>query len=229
MSLAQPAMHSSTAGSNPFGPNAILGSDRIERPVSCGRSSASPSAPLSAPPGGIHAPQGRVPVTLPTILPHSAAVRPESRPDFTVGFGLDIPEEEEPVEVISETSLLRGGGKFSTEDVDTSQEDNLQQADDLLETGDLDGLTTASQSRYHSRHVSRLSGALSLRDVGGLENNDLSEEEDMVPLRSPIRNEYIDDLDQDAVGEWTGSEDLYMDNESSSDEVRLFMPHSPID
>jgi hypothetical protein len=68
---------------------------------------------------------------------------------------------------------------------------------------------------------------LSLRSVGGF-TEDFRDEGDNVPLRSPIPVLDIDDLDQDAVGEWTGSEDLYMGSiEPSEDEVSPFtLPRS---
>jgi hypothetical protein len=134
---------------------------------------------------------------------------------------LDIPEED-PAELAASSSpeISQDQGYSPVGDANVIQNHDQGQTDDWEEVGDLDGLTTASQSKYHSRHVSRLSGPLSLPDAGGPTNNDPDDEGDMVPLRSPVYNRYIDDLDQDAVGEWTGSEDLYMEN-GSSDEVRM--------
>jgi hypothetical protein len=73
-------------------------------------------------------------------------------------------------------------------------------------------ITTAAQSRVHSRHVSRLSATLSLLSVGG----HVSDKE-----RGAVRNVQGEgDLEDDAVGEWTGSEDLRTGAETTEDEVR---------
>ena len=185
LSLAQPlslppsGFYNPTAAFNPFGPNAILGSDQIIR--------GSPDA-AAARLENIHAPQGRVPVTISSLAAPNSASRPDSRPDFTRGFGLDIPEEDEPEE-------------------DTGR---VQASDhDAMDAEGRDGVTTVAQSRLHSRHVSSLSSALSLRSVGGSTSND----------RTDLRrsNPDLEDLGQDGADEWTGSEDLH----DISDEVRI--------
>ena len=51
----------------------------------------------------------------------------------------------------------------------------------------------------------------------------MSEKVDMVPIRSPVGNPNIDDLDKEVVGEWTGSKDVTVCFDSD-DKVRL--PHS---
>jgi hypothetical protein len=119
-------------------------------------------------------------VTISSLAPPSLTSRPNSRPDFTRGFGLDIPEEDEPE---GNTSRIQ---------------------DDTIETEAQDGLTTVAHSRHHSRHLSHLSAALSLRSVGGTAAGAPNEREDPC---SPIRNS--DDLGQDGAEEWTGSEDLH--------------------
>lgn len=138
--------------------------------------------------------------------------RGSSRPDFVRGFGIDIPEEEEPQE---EEPLA---------DADVEQESpNNEDALGLVRAPsqpatEPDGMTPVASSRFHSRHVSRLSHALSLHSVGGIHDMAMLEQVDMVPIRSPVGNPIIDDLDKEAVGEWTGSEDVRLD---SDDEVRL--------
>lgn len=166
---------------------------------------------IPSPIGGIHAPQGRVPMSISSLAPPSIS-RGSSRPDFVRGFGVDIPEEEEPQE------------EEPLPDVDVEQKspDN-EDALGLIRapsqpTTEPDGMTPVASSRLHSRHVSRLSHALSLHSVGGLHDTAMSEQVDMVPIRSPVGDPTIDDLDQEAVGEWTGSEDVRLD---SDDEVRL--------
>jgi hypothetical protein len=93
------------------------------------------------------------------------------------------------------------------------------EADAEVETED-EGV--AMLNRIHSRHVSRLSAALSLRSVG--------RQQDPLPdARSPIVDPMVDELDliekeTDGVAEWTGSEDPRGD----SDEVLHLLPFSII-
>ncbi|CAL1697291.1 unnamed protein product [Somion occarium] len=216
MSLAQPPsfqspVYNPTVGFNPFGPNATLGSEQIQTRVSPGPR-----------PDTIHAPQGRVPTSVSSLAPPPVLSRPESRPDFTRGFGLDTTEEEEeppeepvPVEVNSQEE--------QPTDADGNREDN-----DDFET-ERDGMSTVAQSRIHSRHVSKLSAALSLRSVGrndspttlGMqEQNTEPEVYHLPPSRSPAGEFHLDESDpgDDAIGEWTGSEDLRTGAETSEDE-----------
>ncbi|KAI0668722.1 hypothetical protein C8Q78DRAFT_979228 [Trametes maxima] len=216
MSLAQPPSHqaslfNASASFNPFGPNATLGSDQVLPRLS----PAPPSAPLET----IHAPQGRVPANLSSLAPPAPQSRPESRPDFMRGFGVEIPEEEEPEEVpIAREEPLDDA--TATESVaDVSMASAEEEETDL--EGDQDGLSTVAQSRIHSRHVSKLSVALSLRSVGGMVDESATiMEREVVPVRSPTGELEVEDLDadQDAVGEWTGSEDLRTGAETSEDE-----------
>ncbi|KAH0838729.1 hypothetical protein J3R83DRAFT_7083 [Lanmaoa asiatica] len=192
-----PSFYNPTAAFNPFGPSAVLGSDSIEQDV---------ENRIPSPIDGIHAPQGRVPMSIPPLAPPSIS-RGGSRPDFVRGFGLEIPEEEEP----QEEELL------PDTDVEQMSPDN-EDALGLVRapsqpTSEPDRMTPVMQSRFHSRHVSRLSHALSLRSVGGIHDVAMSEQVDMVPIRSPVGNPTIDDLDKEAVGEWTGSEDVRLDSD----------------
>lgn len=208
LSLAHPPFHDSfytpSAAFNPFGPNAVLGSDSIEANFS--------TEPFPAPIEGIHAPQGRVPVSVPSLIPPGIS-RGSSRPDFIRGFGLDIPEEEEPPE----------------EEAPADTDDNAvidMEGPDSQDSGR--DATTVALSRLHSRHVSRLSAALSLRSVGGITEGVLSEV-NLVPIRSPAGSPGIDDLDKEAVGEWTGSEDMHADKEQSDDEESIGEWSNPSD
>src|SRR5260370_8580665 len=73
-------------------------------------------------------------------------------------------------------------------------------------------ITTAAQSRVHSRHVSRLSATLSLLSAGG----HVSDKE-----RDAVRNVQGEgDLEDDAVGEWTGSEDRRTGAETTENQAR---------
>ncbi|KAF9457468.1 hypothetical protein BDZ94DRAFT_1227839 [Collybia nuda] len=170
----------------------------------------------------IHAPQGRVPVAVSSLAP-PAVSRPTSRPDFIRGFGLDIPEEEEEEEATVEVSadqnredeeVLVGhedadsGDASQDMDLDDSQVHPLQQP--------LDGTATASQSRIHSRHISKLSATLSIRSAGGLDDDFEEATEDLVPsvIVDPVEEEGDEEIShedvdlEDVVAEWTGSEDL---------------------
>ncbi|KAF9818476.1 hypothetical protein IEO21_02714 [Rhodonia placenta] len=212
MSLAQPPsfqsqsqspVYNPAAAFNPFGPAATLGSDQIFTQFS----PVPPAGSNANAAHNIHAPQGRVPANFATLAPPQPLSRPESRPDFLRGFGLDVTEEvEEPPEEPASTN--DPGSDTATEHA--TQDDMSQMAED--------GMSTVAQSRVHSRHVSHLSAALSLRSVGGV----------VVPARDPIglgEIEVIDsggsedsEEDQEAVGEWTGSEDLRNGVDTSEDE-----------
>ncbi|KAJ6569529.1 hypothetical protein B0H19DRAFT_1373665 [Mycena capillaripes] len=201
MSLAQPpTFHSTSSGTfggptnNPFGPNAFLGSDQRSLPGDREPDTDSEREP-------IHAPQGRVPLSMPSLTAPRSLSRPESRdsrPDFTRGFGLDVTEEEDETEEEGEVH-----DSFATNDGDN---------EDSEEEGD--GLRTAR----HSRHVSRLSGALSLRSVGGVVGDTLNGH---VHERTDLGDASQDmDLDQEVTAEWTGSEDQeqFRGQETSEDE-----------
>ena len=173
--------YSPTAAFNPFGPQATLGSDQVF-PRSTDKDL--PPSKLPNPAGG-------------------PCSRPLSRPDFIRGFGLDIPEEEEPPEE-ADADNEQGGDQGSDKDL----------AEVEAEGGvDTDDEGVAILNRIHSRHVSRLSAALSLRSVG--------RQQDPLPdAGSPTVNPIFDDLDPteketDGVAEWTGSEDP----KGGSDEV----------
>ncbi|KAJ6573908.1 hypothetical protein DFH09DRAFT_981482 [Mycena vulgaris] len=206
MSLAQPpTFHSPSAPSsafggpthNPFGPNAFLGSDQRSLPGDLDPDNESEAEP-------IHAPQGRVPVSMPSLSAPLSLARPESRdsrPDFTRGFGLDVTEEEEETEE-------EGDDNFAANDGDN--------ADGEDSDGEGEGLRTAR----HSRHVSRLSGALSLRSVGGVVGDSLNGQAHERTDPAPGDASQDMDLDQEAAAEWTGSEDQEQlpEHETSDDE-----------
>ncbi|KAI0735960.1 hypothetical protein C8Q76DRAFT_668735 [Earliella scabrosa] len=208
ISLAQPSSHSPlynpSGAFNPFGPTATLGSDQVFNRTSPG--------PASAPLEVIHAPQGRVPTNVATLAPPTTLSRPESRPDFLRGFGVDIPEEEEPEEEAPVTEpVLDDGTEAAAADTTIASGEGTEQ----------EGLSTVAQSRVHSRHVSKLSAALSLRSVGGMldESTEVIRDGEL-PIRTPEGEPDVVDLDADeeeAVGEWTGSEDLRT-TETSDDE-----------
>ncbi|KAH9855781.1 hypothetical protein C2E23DRAFT_750718 [Lenzites betulinus] len=223
-SLAQPPSHQQSVfvppeGFGTFGPSTAIGSDQVFLRLS-------PAPPNNAPSEKIHAPQGRVPTNVASLAPPVSLSRPESRPDFMRGFGVEIPEEEEPEEVPrpheEPPDVVVDHDHVDHVDTDLSMEETDEEAEQEAE---LDGLSTVAQSRIHSRHVSKLSVALSLRSVGGLADEaGLMPELEVVPVRSPAGEPEVEDLDtdvdadQEAVGEWTGSEDLRTGAETSDDE-----------
>jgi hypothetical protein len=141
--------------------------------------------------------------------PLSAIQPPESRPDFTRGFGLDIPEEEEPEEEDEER-------KDEDSEIE-NPEIEIEIDEDVDKTHrSFSQRTSPFQSRHHSKHASKVSAHLSLGSFGGsdlapsiLHKNSVNGSEDM-----HIENEesQIVTDDVDAVREWTGTD-------SSDDEV----------
>lgn len=226
MSLAQPpSFYNPAAAFNPFGPAATLGSDQILPRASPGL----PAIVATSEEAPLHAPQGRVPTNVSSLAPPPSLSRPESRPDFMRGFGLDATEEEEePVEEPSIEKPIRSEEEEAEEAeapdaTDVSQEVNIDEleAEETIQ----DSVSTVAQSRIHSRHVSKLSAALSLRSVGRVEEPVVLQSSaipEMSPTAEPSGEDEIEDVDVDvdAVAEWTGSEDLGV---TSDDEVCLFL------
>lgn len=159
---------------NPFGPLSDFGDD-LARPLS----TVSDSGILGSSPLADSASSS---LSVPTLS------RPTSRPDFVRGFGLDIPEEADEEAELDEQERreheMRWKNRQAADDeddqsevdreTDTGNAGDTEEDDYTRETGedgeedmDLDNETEAPQSRIHSRHVSRLSAALSLRSVGG--------------------------------------------------------------
>lgn len=175
----------------------------------------------SSPSNAIHAPQGRVPMTAAQFAPPLSAVGGnKSHIDFIRGFGLETPlESEEESEPNDELENVDDQNN-SVQEMDLEDRDT----DEVVEVED--NSTTAPHSRLHSRHVSRISAALSLRSVGGnfttqlqnpseeAEESSIFQEHEEVP--QPAREETALD---DEVDEWTGSEDIYLGIDMSDDEV----------
>ncbi|KAF9263067.1 hypothetical protein L218DRAFT_1077468 [Marasmius fiardii PR-910] len=254
LSLAQPPTHLGVH-SNPFGPNATLGSDQ-NTVQSSPRFSPVPES-IRSNEGIIAAPQGRVPVVMSSLVaPPLSAVRTESNPDFTRGFGLDIPEESEEEAEAEAAEELRRAEEEEEEEEETSDNDEegsgtadevedvtpaaveMQVEEEVAEYPESDkendenqppdGLLTASQSRHHSRHVSRLSAALSLRSFGGLVAEGLNERIDS--LRSDVGPSGDVELES-GVEEWTGSEDadVFMGGNLSDDDESIGEWSNPSD
>jgi hypothetical protein len=179
----------------------------------------------------IIAPQGRVPVAPSSLVPSQVSSRPVSRPDFTRGFGLDIPEEEE--EAAEEQTQDHVAHEGSTQhDADISQDMDLDEIEERAKEAkgvqSLDGTATASQSRFHSRHVSKLSATLSIRSAGALDEDAFDREDEVTAATvDPDYRAGQDDTDlEDVIGEWTGSEDICPNDTSDGEEV---CSHDPSD
>ena len=205
LSLAQPSTQLSPPPTfNPFGPNATLGD--------------SPGPTIANLEPNIHAPQGRVPVTASSLALPPSLSRPESRdsrPDFARGFGLDVPEESEEEFVVP---ALPEASKELHRVAENDQGDvNEGFTEEIAE--DRDGATTVVHSTLHSRHVSN---ALSLGSVGGVEDGLAPDGRDFIRSSTPNGQAEFDDMDQDAIGEWTGSEDQNL-SDASEDEVSVFL------
>ena len=173
-------------------------------------------------PNALRSPDARSDPGLPTdqsLAPPAMPARADSRPDFIRGFGLDVPDEaeeeqetesdeEDVTEILEEEPMLAEVSHIAVTGADDTIDMDLEEED-----AEVGNITTAAQSRVHSRHVSRLSAALSLRSVGGrvdyqADHNGQAERES--------------DPEDDAIGEWTGSEDLRTPTEFTEDEVRKF-------
>ncbi|KAL0578529.1 hypothetical protein V5O48_003472 [Marasmius crinis-equi] len=225
LSLAQPPTHLGVHA-NPFGPNATLGSDQNTTVGSSPRFSPAPESARSEG-NPIAAPQGRAPVVMSSLVPPPlSAVRRESNPDFSRGFGLDIPEESEEEE--AEERAMEAQRQEEEEDEEEEEEEEVEEGEHSgtvdgaqvptvemeeaighpesdKENDENEGMLTASQSRHHSRHVSRLSAALSLRSFGGLVAEGLNER--INSLRGEAGPSRRDVELESGVEEWTGSED----------------------
>ncbi|KAG5638183.1 hypothetical protein H0H81_001385 [Sphagnurus paluster] len=199
MSLAHPPVQPFFDGSagtfDPFGPDLAI--------------EAIPHSGPSVLQDGIHAPQGRAPVGLTSLAPPQTS-RPTSRPDFIRGFGLDIPEEEEEEAERAEQQEIQEGSEAGQVLQFQPENDAIHSAEDTA---------TASQSRFHSRHASKLSVALSTRSAGALDEEEFVGDEDVQHPLNAVPAHVREDMDlEDAVGEWTGSEDIYLDETSDGEE-----------
>ncbi|KAH6917642.1 hypothetical protein BKA70DRAFT_1368012 [Coprinopsis sp. MPI-PUGE-AT-0042] len=206
MSLAQPPSFGSydpiASSFNPFASsNGSMDSDRPKSAVSEG--GLRPSQP---------------------DLGSSPILRLDSRPDFIRGFGLEIPEEEEP----EEGDNVSVGSDHTDGNAGDTEEDvaGVEEEEDM----ELEGVPTASHSRLHSRrtsrHVSRVSAALSLRSIGGNHGAIEPHPEGYVPPEREVPSDYEDVA---AVQEWTGSEEEGYNAADTSDDESLGEFSNPSD
>lgn len=203
----QPQFYNPSPSFNTFGPSTTIGLDGL-----AGSNQSSLQRDL---PPHLHAPQGVVPLSLnmqsDTATTSSGPSRVASTiPDFNRGFGLDIPEEDEEALETFEKGVAEGP-------IPQEGEEGMMDIED--------DSTTAPA---HSRHVSKVSIALSLKSMGGrsgqmdIEDGIETIEENAPPeLERPVEwnletessftrtalGPRDTEVDPDPVGEWTASED----------------------
>ena len=168
---------------------------------------------------------------------------PKNQLDFVRGFGLDVPlESEEEEEEEEEEVAQRDEPSDEDDDGDMTQDMDLgdnSQVDPMVEVDAM--MTIEGDGCLHSRHVSRISGALTLRSVGGNFQAEFEEEQREMEERDAANVDAIesgqfgqDDEEEqegmqrpvDPADDWTGSEDLYLGTELSDDEVcSIFIFH----
>jgi hypothetical protein len=172
-----------------------------------------------SPLGGLYAPQARAPMHL--SVPQTPS-RAESRPDFVRGFGLDIPEEDEPEEE------PRPAPVPDTTAYDLPAQDGQQLVGEdeaaigLGETQEEPAAVEVEENKpaVHTRHASRISVALSVGSTRQMETIMQNDEganaqayEDEVEASE---SQQADGAEAEVAGveEWTGSEDVQTDGES---------------
>lgn len=146
--------------------------------------------------------------------------RPDSRPNFAIGFGLDIPEEEE--EELAEKEDENDNAAAEELVQELTEEDDTHEETKPYES--CPGEDTAEVlSRIHSRHVSRLSASLQQQQQPtqymerAKETVSESAEEPQVADEEPSSPPVLDE-----AADWTATEDQY---DASDDEVRLANRH----
>jgi len=138
----------------------------------------------------------------------------EGRIDFARGFGLEIPEEEEPAEEdVQQDDKQDEYGRDVTQDMEIDEDG--EQTDHSVSYH-----ASPSRSKRHSNQASKFSTHLSLGSFGGSDlapsllhkgdqgNSDVQEEKG-------VSHVITDDVD--AIGEWTATDS------SDDGEVRLVM------
>ena len=144
-------------------------------------------------------PAPRPPVVVPQPRHSPNGLAPTRyRPDFVRGFGLETPEEADEDEALAAVASQPPPEPSPAAPAP-------EEADDPGTTGTATATATDTLSRVHSRHESKFSASLSVPSR----------------IRTPPAADVTADVDADAAGEWTGSEDLYL-SESSDSEVRVF-------
>lgn len=162
----------------------------------------------------------------------STVSRPESRPDFARGFGLNIPEEEEEDEEVEDAA----------EDAETQEEDMEEALEpeeqipeeetsidiETAQASTVEYISEVHKSSVHTRHASRVSVALSVGSVGKPLDETMIAHSRHGSLQMPynvneaeaspaVEKEFEH---ADPLNEWTGSEDVRsVDNDLDDQEV----------
>ena len=167
---------------------------------------------------------------MPPPLSAVGAPAPNNQLDFIRGFGLDVPLESEEEH---EEQASRDTEPFEDEDVDRTRDmelDDKSETDETRPIMEVDDSTTDEDSRLHSRHVSRISVALSLRSVGGNFQSQFEDEEKKTEDEREDQDEFSEEEEEeedsqrpaDPAGDWTGSEDLYLGKEVDDKVCHVF-------
>ncbi|KAF8641177.1 hypothetical protein AX17_000812 [Amanita inopinata Kibby_2008] len=204
MSLAQPPSYQPSPFESALPPN-HLPMTSYHTPLS-----PAPRPTLSMPPRSILSPAspsaGSFGSPQNVLTPPSlSAVHPWNRLDFIRGFGLETPEEvdeeqEDDKKLDNPTDQTIAKDDTMTETVGAEGDGNIEILvdEDGVTSVDAASVTeTGAPSGLHSRHASKLSASLSV-------------------LSSHSHNVGNVTEDMDAVGEWTGSEDLGLDSDNES-------------
>lgn len=183
--------HEEIASSNPFGHDAILGNDHPQP--------GSPYMLENAPPVQI-----RKNLTASTRLPSLSTVHPsEGRIDFARGFGLEIPEEEEPAE-----EEVQQDDKQDESDCDATQDMELDEDGEQTDHS-VSHHASSSRSKHHSKQASKFSTHLSLGSFGG---SDLAPsilhraDQGRLDVQEEKGASHVATDDVDAIGEWTATD-----------------------
>lgn len=191
-------------------------------------------------PIGLFAPQGRKPAQL--SVPPSTS-RPESRPDFIRGFGLDIPEEEEEEEEEKENVPPAPSDQHSVSHIEPPFSEDKRPLTEVDHLGDVQepevsmALTAVdSHSRHastagaHTRHASRISVTLSVGSAPRHADETVVDHSRKESRASIEMGQFVKGLDHDEVGgeftndslnEWTGSEDLVREDGDITDDQEV--------
>jgi len=136
-------------------------------------------------------------------LPSLSTIHPsEGRIDFARGFGLEIPEEEEPAEEEQQDH------KQDESDRDVTQDMEIDEDGDQTDHS-VSHRASSSRSKHHSKQASKFSTHLSLGSFGG---SDLApsilhrEDQGSLDVQEEKGASHIATDDVDAIGEWTATD-----------------------
>lgn len=197
------------------------------------------SGPMLDVPPRLHAPQGIMPVSInmPSMTPSISSAGPSRStstiPDFTRGFGIDIPEEdEEALHSFGQYDILPANHELSEGDNDgTEERDQVHELKAVAEVDENEHEDDNTTAGVHTRHVSKASIPTLEAPVQIHEN---IEENAPPELEQPVHWNLsgraitpipysVDKGTQEMVADWTGSEG---DEAVCNKKNRPFVPDS---